>query len=144
MLLEAASGGALPAREALGKHIAVGYDRAVRDGAVEVINEPTIEVTEDQDDGPVSFDVVVEVRPKLDLKGYCRSGVGPTNCPNKRPSATICQRVLGDWASIPRSRGNNEVLFTRPSSNDLSRLPLQPAQLPSSVCRLAVPWGCAV
>ncbi len=77
MLLEAASGGALPAREALGKHVAVGYDRAVRDGAVEVINEPTIEVTEEPDDGLVSFDVVVEVRPTLDLKGYCRSGVGP-------------------------------------------------------------------
>ena len=57
MLLEAASGGALPAREASGKHIAVGYDRAVGDGAVQPLNEPTIEVTEDQDDGPVSFDV---------------------------------------------------------------------------------------
>jgi trigger factor len=69
-VLEARIGRAAARREALDKHIPVWYDRAVNDKAVDVIDEPTIEVTAGEEDGPVTFDAVVEVRPHLELKGY--------------------------------------------------------------------------
>jgi trigger factor len=69
-VLEARIGRSAARREALDKHIPVWYDRAVNDKAVDVINEPTIEVTAGEEDGAVTFDAVVEVRPRLELKGY--------------------------------------------------------------------------
>jgi trigger factor len=69
-VLEARIGRPAARHEALEQHIPYWYGRAVRDKAVDVINEPEIEVTAGEDDGPVSFDAVVEVRPQLQLTGY--------------------------------------------------------------------------
>jgi len=69
-VLEARIGRSAARKEALDKHIPVWYDRAVHERAVDVINEPTIEVTAGEETGPVAFDAVVEVRPRLKLAGY--------------------------------------------------------------------------
>ena len=69
-VLEARIGKPAVRQQALEDHIPVWYDRAVRDKAVDIINEAEIEVTSGQDDGPLAFDAVVEVRPQLKLVGY--------------------------------------------------------------------------
>jgi trigger factor len=69
-VLEARIGKSVARREALDKHIPVWYGRAVNDKSVDVINEPTIEVTAGEETGPLSFDAVVEVRPRLKVEGY--------------------------------------------------------------------------
>jgi trigger factor len=69
-VLEARLGRARARREALDRHIPGWYERAVNDKAVDVIAEPEINVTAGEDTGPVSFDAVVEVRPRLKLAGY--------------------------------------------------------------------------
>ena len=69
-VLEARIGRPAARQEALEQHIPYWYDRAVRDKAVDVINDPEIEVTAGKDEGPLAFDAVVEVRPQLKLVGY--------------------------------------------------------------------------
>jgi trigger factor len=46
------------------------YSRAVVEHEVDVIAAPEIEVTAGHEAGPVVFDAVVEVRPKIELTGY--------------------------------------------------------------------------
>jgi trigger factor len=69
-VLEARIGRPAARQEALEQHIPYWYDRAVHDKAVDVINQPEIEVTAGKDEGPLTFDAVVEVRPQLNLVGY--------------------------------------------------------------------------
>jgi trigger factor len=69
-VLEARIGKPAVRQQALEDHIPVWYGRAVRDKAVDIINEAEIEVTSGQDEGPLEFDAVVEVRPQLKLVGY--------------------------------------------------------------------------
>jgi trigger factor len=96
-VLEARIGRSTARREALDKHIPVWYDRAVHDKSVDVINEPTIEVIAGEETGSVSFDAVVEVRPKLQLKGYDELKV---TVPSPEVSAEEVQ------AQMDRLRGN--------------------------------------
>ncbi|HTV10569.1 MAG TPA: trigger factor [Acidimicrobiales bacterium] len=96
-VLEARIGKAVARREALDKHIPVWYGWAVNDKSVDVINEPTIEVTAGQEQGPLSFDAVVEVRPRLKLEGYQGLKV---RVPSPVVTATDIQ------AQIDRLRGN--------------------------------------
>lgn len=48
------------------------YQQAVVRHEVDVIAPPEIDITAGQDDGPVSFDAVVEVRPSVSADGYDR------------------------------------------------------------------------
>jgi trigger factor len=96
-VLEARIGRAAARQEALDKNIGPWYDRAVRDQSVDVINEPEIKVTGGEDHGPLTFDAVVEVRPRLHLKGY--QGLRVT-----LPSMTAAEAEV--QAQIDRLRGN--------------------------------------
>jgi trigger factor len=109
-VLEARIGRSAARREALDKHIPVWYDRAVNDKAVDVINEPTIEVTAGEEDGPVTFDAVVEVRPHLELKGYESLAVTV-------PSPVVTAEDV--QAQLDRLRGNFAELAVveRPARN---------------------------
>ena len=69
-VLEARIGKPAVRQQALEDHIPVWYDRAVRDKAVDIINEAEIDITSGKDKGPLAFDAVVEVRPQLKLVGY--------------------------------------------------------------------------
>jgi trigger factor len=46
------------------------YAQAVTDNDVDVIDAPHIDITSGQEDGPVAFDAVVEVRPVVQVPGY--------------------------------------------------------------------------
>ena len=69
-LLEAKLGKDVGREEALRTALPSYYARAVRDNEVDVIAPPEIEITDGKDDGPVSFDAVVEVRPHVTVGGY--------------------------------------------------------------------------
>ena len=69
-LLEARLGEGVARGEALRDAIPDYYAQAVREHDVDVIAAPEIEITEGEDEGPVVFDAVVEVRPIVTVPGY--------------------------------------------------------------------------
>jgi trigger factor len=69
-ILEARLGKESGRAEALRDALPNYYSRAIRDHDVDAVAAPEIDITSGQDDGPVSFDAVVEVRPHLHLAGY--------------------------------------------------------------------------
>jgi trigger factor len=69
-ILEARMGADYARQEALREGLPEYYSRAVVEHEVDVIAAPEIEVTAGHEAGPVVFDAVVEVRPKIELTGY--------------------------------------------------------------------------
>jgi trigger factor len=69
-ILEARLGGGVGREQALRDALPEYYVDAVKEHDVDVIAAPDIEITAGQDDGPVTFDAVVEVRPRIDVPGY--------------------------------------------------------------------------
>jgi trigger factor len=69
-ILEARLGTDVGRQEALREGLPEFYARAVVEHEVDVIAAPEIEITGGQDEGPVVFDAVVEVRPKIQVAGY--------------------------------------------------------------------------
>ncbi|MBO0692212.1 MAG: trigger factor [Acidimicrobiaceae bacterium] len=69
-VLEARLGKEAGRAEALRDALPDYYARAVRDNAVDVIAAPEIDITKGEEEGPVGFDAIVEVRPHLQLVGY--------------------------------------------------------------------------
>jgi trigger factor len=70
-VLEARMGGAVALRQqALSDVLPDLYARAVQDTDVDPIAPPDIDITSGEDDGPVTFDAVVEVRPTVSIPGY--------------------------------------------------------------------------
>ncbi len=106
-VLEARIGRPAARHEALEQHIPYWYGRAVRDKAVDVINEPEIEVTAGEDNGPVAFDAVVEVRPRLKLEGYESLKVTVPNPEvTEEDLSRQVDRLRGNFASLaPVQRG---------------------------------------
>jgi trigger factor len=82
-LLEAKLGPEVGREEALREALPEYYSQAVRDHDVDVIAAPEIEITGGQDDGPIVFDAVVEIRPHVDVAGY-----GGLRVEIPRPEAT--------------------------------------------------------
>ena len=70
-VVEARIGGPKALRdEALRELLPDYYARAVSATEVEPISSPELNVTSGQEDGPVEFDAIVEVRPQVRLTGY--------------------------------------------------------------------------
>lgn len=69
-VVEARFGAGAGRVEALRDSLPDFYARAVREHGVDVIAAPEIDIVSGEDSGPVTFDAVVEVRPRLDLVGY--------------------------------------------------------------------------
>ena len=69
-LLEARVGSEVARDQALRDSVPEYYARAVNDNNVDPIAAPEIDITAGQDDGPVVFDAVVEVRPRVQVPGY--------------------------------------------------------------------------
>lgn len=63
--------GAGPGREEALRHsLPEYYAKAVREHDVDVIAAPEIDITAGQEEGPVAFDAVVEIRPVVTVGGY--------------------------------------------------------------------------
>lgn len=69
-LLEARLGTGVAREEALREALPKYYADAVTEHDVDVIAAPEIEITDGEEDGPVAFDAVVEVRPVVTIAGY--------------------------------------------------------------------------
>jgi trigger factor len=69
-LLEARMGKAGVRQETMRDSLPDFYAQAVRENEVDAIAAPEIDVTGGEEAGPLQFDAVVEVRPKLQLVGY--------------------------------------------------------------------------
>lgn len=70
-VVEARIGGARALRdEAMRELLPDYYARAISATEVEPISAPELNVTKGEEDGPVEFDAVVEVRPTIHLTGY--------------------------------------------------------------------------
>jgi trigger factor len=69
-LLEARLGSGVGREEALRDALPEYYVQAVREHDVDVIAPPEIAITGGEETGPVAFDAVVEVRPRVDVAGY--------------------------------------------------------------------------
>ncbi len=69
-VLEAKLGKDVGREEALREALPTYYSQAVRENDVDVIAAPEIEITAGKDEGPVTFDAVVEVRPVISVGGY--------------------------------------------------------------------------
>lgn len=96
-VLEARLGRTRARQEALDHYVPRWYERAVNDKAVDVIAQPEIELTAGQDSGPVAFDAIVEVRPRLRLEGYQSLQV-------KIPNPEVTEEEV--QAQVDRLRGN--------------------------------------
>jgi len=83
-LLEAQFGHQIGRDEALRESMPEYYAKAVIEHDVDVVAPPEIEITGGQEEGPVQFEAVVEVRPSVDAAGYDGLRV---EIPNPVPSA---------------------------------------------------------
>jgi len=69
-ILEARVGPEAARQEALRESLPEYYAKAVGEHDVDVIAPPEIDITAGEADGPVVFDAVVEVRPRITVPGY--------------------------------------------------------------------------
>ena len=69
-VLEARIGQSYARDEAFRAALPTYYTEAVKEHEVDVIAPPEIDITDGQEEGPVSFDAVVEVRPSISVDGY--------------------------------------------------------------------------
>ena len=69
-LLEKQMGPAVAREEALRSALPGYYSQAVIDNEVDVIASPEIEITGGEEEGDISFDAVVEVRPSVSIAGH--------------------------------------------------------------------------
>ena len=69
-LLEQRFGPEMAREEALRQALPEFYSKAVVDNGVDVIAAPEIDITGGQSEGDVSFDAIVEVRPKITIAGH--------------------------------------------------------------------------
>lgn len=69
-ILEARLGTGYIRAEAMQEALPEYYQQAIVRHDVDVIAPPEIDITAGQDDGPVSFDAVVEIRPSVSADGY--------------------------------------------------------------------------
>ncbi len=69
-LLEARIGPGVARQEALRESLPEFYAQALRDADVDPIAPPEIDITSGEEQGPIAFDAVVEVRPQVSVAGY--------------------------------------------------------------------------
>ncbi|MGK2928443.1 MAG: trigger factor [Acidimicrobiales bacterium] len=69
-LLEARLGAGVAREEALREALPKYYAEAVIEHDVDVIAAPELDITDGAEEGPISFDAIVEVRPVISVAGY--------------------------------------------------------------------------
>jgi trigger factor len=107
-VLEARLGADRIRGEALADAIPNYFSAAVRDADLDVISQPEIEITDGKESGPVSFDAVVEVRPRIELSGYREIRV-------EMPSPVVKDEEVEEVINALRERLAEPSLVERPA-----------------------------
>jgi len=94
--------GARAIREEVIRHALPGYyEKALEQADVEAIAPPTIDVTAGEEGGPLAFDAVVEVRPKVSVAGYEGLVVTlPSPEPTEAEVDAQVDRLRGQFATL--------------------------------------------
>jgi trigger factor len=100
-VLEARIGSDTLRQEALRESLPAFYATALRESDVDAIAPPEIDITAGEEEGPLAFDAVVEIRPIITIPGY-----GGLQVTVDRPVATDEEIIR----QIDRLRGNDSVL----------------------------------
>jgi trigger factor len=69
-ILEARIGGDAARQEALRNALPTYYAQAVNESSIDAIAAPEIDIIAGEESGPVAFDAVVEIRPRVQVPGY--------------------------------------------------------------------------
>ena len=109
-VLEARIGQGYARDEAFREALPGYYSKAVIEHGVDVIAPPEIDITEGMENGPVTFDAVVEVRPSVTITGY-------EDLEIEIPTYTVTDEEVDD--AVDRLRGRFSELETvdRPAAD---------------------------
>ena len=100
-LLESRLGSGAGRAQALNDSLPEYYSDAVRDTEVDVIAPPEIDVTSGEEDGPITFEAVVEVRPVVEIEGYKDLKVEiPTPSATDEEIDAQIERLRGQFAEL--------------------------------------------
>jgi trigger factor len=90
------------------------YAQAVTDNDVDAIDAPDIDITAGQEDGPVAFDAVVEVRPVVQVPGYAglRAEIDRPEMPEEEVDAQIDRmlQVQATYADVDRASQEGDAV----------------------------------
>ncbi len=100
-LLESRLGSGAGRAQALNDSLPDYYSDAVKTNEVDVIAPPEIDVISGEDDGPVVFEAVVEVRPTIEVSGYADLSVEiPTPSATDEEIEAQIERVRSQFAEL--------------------------------------------
>jgi trigger factor len=100
-LLESRLGSGAGRAQALNDSLPEYYSDAVRTHEVDVIAPPEIDVTSGEEDGPVTFEAVVEVRPVIEVAGYTELSVEiPTPSATDEEIDAQVERIRSQFAEL--------------------------------------------
>jgi trigger factor len=106
-VLERRLGAQVGREQALHDALPEYYAQAVTDNDVDAIDAPEIDITAGEDDGPVAFDAVVEVRPVVQVPGYggLRVEIPRPEVPEEEVDAQIdrMRQVQATFADVDRA-----------------------------------------
>jgi trigger factor len=113
-ILEARLGADVARQEALREALPEYYARAVGEHEVDVIAPPEIDITAGQEEGPISFDAVVEVRPKIQVAGYgaLRVEVPSPDVTDEEVDAQVdrLRRQFGELQEVERAAAEGDYV----------------------------------
>jgi trigger factor len=125
-ILEKRLGEGVARGEALRDAIPEYYAQAVKDNDVDVIAAPEIDITEGEEDGPVAFEAVVEIRPIVVVPGYESLRITiPAPVATDEEIDDQIQRMLGQHAELatverPAAEGDFVTIDIEGSQGDES------------------------
>lgn len=100
-LLETRLGSGAGRAQALNDSLPEYYSEAIRTNEVDVIAPPELEVTSGEEEGPVTFEAVVEVRPSINVAGYdSLQVVIPSPVPTDEEIDNQIERVRSQFAEL--------------------------------------------
>jgi trigger factor len=113
-LLEARLGGKVIREEVIRHAVPDYYAQAVEEASLDIIAAPEIDITAGEDEGPLAFDAIVEVRPKVAIPGYdgLQITVTPPEAPEDEVEAQLdrLREQFAELKDVERPVKNGDVV----------------------------------